>query len=71
MTKPDDVCRRTARDLLEEVGGPTHALHTVVAQVAARGKAIVITCSCRSTFKVPGTQDNVDALRNVPLGVPS
>lgn len=69
--KSDDVGQPTARDLLEEVGGSKHALHTVVGQDRTKGGSLIIICVCGSSFTAPASKRNKAALRNVPVGAPS
>ncbi len=54
----------TARELLEVVGGKTHALHSV-AEWQTRGD-VYITCSCKEAFQVEYDPVVVKALKNAP-----
>ena len=54
----------TARELLETIGGPAHALHSVVGW-SARGY-IYVDCSCGDTFKIESNSLVMAALRNAP-----
>jgi hypothetical protein len=55
----------TARELLVELLGDTHALHTVVVAARATG-SIRLTCSCGATAWATATDANIAAVRGVP-----
>lgn len=65
--KPVDLPHgATARDALERVGGPPHALCSVLKWHAESGHALVaIECSCGTTVRAIHTSALVNALRNV------
>lgn len=65
MSPAETSLRMTARDLLERVGGATHAFHTVIIKNRIHRGAVLFTCSCGESFEVPASTENTAALRNV------
>jgi hypothetical protein len=55
----------TARELLVDLLGDPHALHTVVLAARATG-SIRLTCSCGATAWATATEANIAAVRTVP-----
>lgn len=65
MSPPLLPVNATARDVLEYVAGPGHALHSVTDRKRQRAGMIEIDCSCGERFKTEGTDKIAHALRNV------
>lgn len=63
----DDTPKMTSRELLVDVAGEDHALHTVIARTGARNGSIEFACSCGVRCSVIATKENELSLRNVPL----
>ena len=57
----------TARELLVDVAGDDHALHTVMERTLAVRGAIKFICSCGVVCEVAATEANVKALIFVPM----
>ena len=62
--KPSEI---TARELLVEVAGPEHAIHTVVGKFYSDGDWVAIVCSCQALCTTKNTKRAQLALQNVPL----
>ena len=61
----------TARELLVEVAGKDHALHSVVAKLADAPKGrLTFRCSCGTLCYALASEENVLALQNVPIEQP-
>lgn len=60
-----DQPRQTARELLVDLLGDAHALHTVVVAARATG-SIRLTCSCDAIAWAVATDANIAAVRGVP-----
>ena len=59
--------RMTARDLLVRVGGIAHALCSAIAKTKPFMGVFKVTCSCGDVFEVGASEENVNAVRNVPM----
>lgn len=62
----NEPMRMTARELVVRLGGEKHVFHSVMAKTKPFLGVFKINCSCGEKFEVGASEENVNAVRNVP-----
>lgn len=68
--KTVSISRMTARELLVDIAGNAHAIHSITKRHRVLEGKITLECSCGKVFRAAATQEAKDALKNVPESSP-